>query len=64
MHGPLNFEEFLQQISGFLGGYYLAAALINALASLYLWQSGRARRFATFPVLGVPLTTSHVWLLV
>jgi hypothetical protein len=30
--------EFLQQISGFLGGYYLALALINGVAAYYLWH--------------------------
>jgi len=30
--------EFLQQISGFLGGYYLALALMNGIAAYYLWH--------------------------
>jgi Cytochrome b(C-terminal)/b6/petD len=30
--------EFLQQISGFLGGYYLALAVMNGIAAYYLWH--------------------------
>ena len=36
MHG--SEKEFLYHISGFLGGYYLALALINAVAAFYLWH--------------------------
>ncbi len=37
MHG-VNEAEFLQSISPFLGWYYLALALLNAVMALYLWQ--------------------------
>ena len=31
-------QEFLAGISGFLGGYYLALAAMNAVAAFYLWH--------------------------
>jgi quinol-cytochrome oxidoreductase complex cytochrome b subunit len=55
MHGH-NTAEFLRDVAGFLGGYYLFLAAMNATAALYLWRSGRAR-----PIYG-PLTTASVWL--
>jgi len=33
----VNEAEFLARISGFLGGYYLTLALMNAIAALYVW---------------------------
>ena len=36
MHG--NEAEFLASIAGFLGGYYLILALMNGIASLYVWR--------------------------
>ncbi len=36
MHGDNS--QFLHSIAGFLGGYYVAVAVMNALAALYLWQ--------------------------
>ncbi len=33
-----NLSGFLDHISGFLGGYYLALAVMNAVMALYLWQ--------------------------
>ena len=36
MHG--SHAEFLEGISGFLGGYYLTVALMNAVAAFYLWH--------------------------
>lgn len=64
MHGPVNFEEFLHQISGFLGAYYLAIGLMNAVAAFYLWQSGKAKNLLTLSEDGLAVTTAHVWLLV
>lgn len=60
MHG--NNAEFLEGVSGFIGCYYLAIAMMNATAALYLWQSGRAR--TCFRVSGLPFTTAHIWLIV
>lgn len=36
MHG--NEAQFLDQMSGFLGSYYLALSLMNAIAAWYLWM--------------------------
>lgn len=59
MHGH-NTAEFLQGVSGFIGCYYLAIAAMNATASLFLWQTGRARSY--FRVSGLTFTTAHIWL--
>jgi hypothetical protein len=34
----VNAEAFLHSISGFLGGYYLALAVMNGVMALFLWQ--------------------------
>lgn len=34
----VDYPVFLQNISGFLGSYYLFIALMNAVAALYCWQ--------------------------
>ena len=36
MHGSQS--EFLERMSGFLGGYYLTLAVMNAVAAFYLWH--------------------------
>jgi hypothetical protein len=36
MHGSQ--AEYIQGVSGFLGGYYLAIATMNAVYALYLWR--------------------------
>ena len=36
MHGSLT--EHLERMSGFLGGYYLTLAVMNAVAAFYLWH--------------------------
>ncbi len=38
MHG-LTHEEFLSSISGFLGSYYLALALMNGIAAFAAWRA-------------------------
>ncbi|MBM4001669.1 MAG: hypothetical protein FJ295_00060 [Planctomycetes bacterium] len=43
MHGHLPLDEFLVQIRGFLGSYYVALATMNAIAALYLWQTGKSK---------------------
>ena len=63
MHGHVSEAEFLYSISGFLGAYYIMLALMNALAALYLWRSGRS--VLLFKFLGVyPVTTAILWLVV
>jgi hypothetical protein len=63
MHGHVDFPVFLQQISGFLGAYYLLLAVMNAVMAFYLWNSGKAKLlFNAFGLL--PVTTATVWLVV
>lgn len=42
-----NEVEFLNGIAAFLGGYYIALALINGIASLYVWRQGGRPGLAT-----------------
>ncbi len=63
MHGQ-PIEEFLKQISSFLGAYYIALALMNAVAAFYLWNTGKAKTICHVPGSGAPLNTAHLWLLV
>lgn len=43
MHGHVDPVEFLESVAGFIGCYYLVLALINAVASFYLWQTKQER---------------------
>jgi hypothetical protein len=38
----VNLPEFLSRISGFLGGYYLVLAVMNAVMALVLWKQKNA----------------------
>ena len=38
MHGHVDEATFLGNISGFLGWFYLALALMNAIAAFYCWE--------------------------
>ena len=60
MHG--NEAEFLESITGFVGAWYLFAALMNTGAALYLWRSGRVTTLVK--VAGVGLNTLTLWALV
>ena len=60
MHG--NEAEFLESITGFVGSWYLFAALMNTGAALYLWRSGRVTTLVK--VAGVGLNTLTLWALV
>jgi hypothetical protein len=62
MHGHGNEADFLYNISGFLGCYYLALAVMNGVAALYMWQSGRSTTLFRLPVFGFPVTTAIIWL--
>ncbi len=62
MHGHIDQATFLYQMSGFLGSYYLALALMNGVAAFYLWRSGLSRRICG--VGRLQLTTAFVWLVV
>ncbi len=44
MHG--NEVEFLQSMSGFLGGFYVTLAIINGVAALYVWERDHKPRLA------------------
>ncbi len=44
MHG--NEAEFLQGMSGFLGGYYITLAIVNGVAALYVWEKLHKPRLA------------------
>jgi len=63
MHGQ-DPAEFLEQISGFLGCYYLFLAIMNAVLALRLWQTGKAKKLFQLPVVELSLTTAHLWLAV
>jgi len=64
MHGHVSYEEFIHHVSGFLTAYYVCLAIMNAVAALYLWQSGRAKHLFRFPLVGFQVTTAHIWLVV
>lgn len=64
MHGHVPYEQFLDNISVFLGTYYLFMALMNGLVALYIWQSGKDCQLFRLPIFNVPVTASIGWLLV
>jgi hypothetical protein len=64
MHGHGNEAEFLYNISGFLGCYYLALAVMNCLMAFYLWRSGKSVVLFRIPVFGFPFSTALIWLTV
>lgn len=64
MHGHVSFETFLQQIAGFLGSYYLFLAIMNAVAAMLIWQSGKDKVLFRLPISNLPVTASIGWLLV
>ena len=58
MHGHLDITEFYQDLAGFLVGYYLALAALNALAALHVWRRGSGTvvcRWGRWRVTTVPL---------
>ena len=64
MHGHVPYETFLQQIAGFLGSYYLFLALMNSVAALLIWQSGKDKVLFRLPGANLPFTGSMAWLAV
>jgi len=63
-HG-LTDGQFFDMVASFLGPYYIALALMNGLAALYLWRSGQMKTWFSLPVPGlgkVGITNSLVWL--
>jgi len=65
-HG-LTDGQFFNMVSSFLGPYYIALALMNGLAALYLWRSGQMTTWFSLPVPAVGkvgISNSLVWLAV
>jgi len=66
-HG-LSEAQFLSMVASFLGPYYIALALMNGLAALYLWRSDQIKTWFNLPVpfagRAVPVTNAIVWLVV
>ena len=67
MHG-LTDAQFFERVASFLGPFYVALAVMNGLAALYLWQSGKLQTWfhLTLPGTGkkLAITNSQVWLAV
>lgn len=61
MHGR-NEAEFLAQISGFIGCYYLFVAMMNAAMAFILWVRRPARRW--FSIGPLAFTAATFWFLV
>ncbi|HYO25917.1 MAG TPA: hypothetical protein VEQ85_13325 [Lacipirellulaceae bacterium] len=65
MHG-LTDAQFLNNVSGFLGVFYIALAAMNGIAALHLWRSGQMTTWFAVPAGGgrsVPFTNAFGWLL-
>jgi hypothetical protein len=65
-HG-LTEAHFLNMVASFLGPYYIALAIMNGLAALYLWRTGTGTTWFRIPFgpgRTIPITNSLVWLLV
>lgn len=66
-HG-LTDAQFFEKVAAFLGPYYIALALMNALAALYLWRSDQVKDWFRLPLpftgKSIPITNALVWLLV
>ena len=64
-HG-LTDAQFLNKVASFLGPYYIALALMNGLAALYLWRTGLGSTWFSVPTGGgrrLPVVSTFVWLL-
>ena len=63
-HG-LTDAQFLEMVSSFLGPYYIALALMNGLAALYLWRSDQLCTWFSLPVpfadKKLEITNAVVW---
>ncbi|MCA9248222.1 MAG: hypothetical protein KDA42_13935 [Planctomycetales bacterium] len=53
-------QHFYEEVGGILVFYYIALALMNAGASLYLWQTGQSKKW--FTCLGHDITNVLIWL--
>jgi len=64
-HG-LTDAQFFEKVASFLGPFYIALALMNGIAALYLWRSGQMNTWFHLPVpfVGkkIAVTNTHAWL--
>ena len=64
-HG-LTDAQFFDMVAKFLGPYYIALALMNGLAALYLWRSDQLKTWFRLPIPGtgksLPITNAVFWL--
>jgi hypothetical protein len=67
MHG-LSESQFQDMVASFLGPYYIALAMMNGLAALYLWRSNQIRAWLSIPLVGtgkaLAITNALIWLMV
>jgi hypothetical protein len=63
-HG-LTDAQFLNMVASFLGWYYIALAVMNGVAALYLWRTNQAKTWFRLPfgTEGLPVTSAIGWLL-
>ena len=64
-HG-LTDAQFLSMVASFLGPYYIVLALMNGVAALYLWRTGKMRTWFSIPFgpgRSIPVTNALGWLL-
>lgn len=66
-HG-LTDAQFYEMVASFLGPFYVALALMNGLAALYLWRSDNLNTWFSLPLpftgKSIPVTNGLVWLIV
>jgi len=64
-HG-LTDSQFFEMVASFLGPFYIALALMNGVAALYLWRAGQLKTWFSLPFTGksIPVTNGLVWLAV
>ncbi len=65
-HG-LTDAQFLEMVAGFLGPFYIALALMNGIAALYLWQSGQLKTWFRIGLpggKGLDFTNAAAWTVV
>ncbi len=66
-HG-LTDTQFFEMVASFLGPFYLALAIMNGLAALYLWRSDQMKTWFELPIpfVGqkIAISNARVWLVV
>jgi hypothetical protein len=53
-------------VASFLGWYYIALAVMNGVAALYLWRTNRAKTWFSIPFgpdRQIPITSALIWLI-